>query len=246
MTSRSTRSCIPGRTMWEAMEKILLVEDEPMMRDSIAFNLEREGLRVLQAEDGEVALELWRRHQPDVILLDLMLPKLSGLEVCRIIRHNSQTPILMLTARGEEMDRVAGLDLGADDYVTKPFSMRELMARVRALLRRSKAARFTVQGQPVLEFGELRIDRERHEVTVCGDEVQLSPKEYDLLETLALNPGRALTRQFLLERVWGTDFFGDETTLNVHIRWLRKKIEPDPEKPRWIQTVRGVGYKLKG
>jgi len=223
-------------------DKVLVVEDEPPTLDSLAFNLEREGYEVLQAPDGEVALKLFREKKPNLIILDLMLPKLSGLEVCRIVRAESSVPVLMLTARGEEMDKVAGLDLGADDYVLKPFGMRELLARVRALLRRSGSG--LRPADEVLEVGDVLIDVDRHEVHVRNEPVELSPKEFDLLYALASRPGRVLNRETLLDNVWGEDFFGDPRTVDVHIRWLRGKIEVDASNPAYIQTVRGVGYKF--
>ncbi|PIW20606.1 MAG: DNA-binding response regulator [Armatimonadetes bacterium CG_4_10_14_3_um_filter_66_18] len=223
-------------------DKVLVVEDEPPMLDSLSFNLEKEGYQVFQARDGEEALSLFRKQKPDLVLLDLMLPKLSGLEVCRIARAESSIPILMLTARGDEMDRVAGLDLGADDYVVKPFGMRELLARVRALLRRT--GQDLRPEERLLEVGDVLVDVDRHEVQVAGREVELSPKEFDLLYALASRAGRVLNREALLSAVWEENFYGDPRTVDVHIRWLRGKIERDASNPKYIQTVRGVGYKF--
>jgi DNA-binding response OmpR family regulator len=223
-------------------DKVLIVEDEPPMLDSLSFNLEREGYEVILAKDGEEALSQFRRHKPALVLLDVMLPKLSGLEVCRLVRAESAVPIMLLTARGEELDKVAGLDLGADDYVVKPFGMRELLARVRALLRRTSPGGSAEDC--ALEVGEVFIDVSRHEVRIAGKAVELSPKEFDLLHALVSRPGRVLNREALLNAVWGDDFYGDPHTVEVHVRWLRLKIEPDPANPRYVQTVRGVGYKF--
>lgn len=223
-------------------EQILIIEDEQAIADGLAWALKQEGYKVEVASDGETGLASVRSHPPDLLILDLMLPGLSGWEVCRAIRRTSSLPILILTARAEELDRVLGLELGADDYVTKPFSTREVIARVRAILRRSSASSlgpddvFTVEG--------ITMDIARHELTVDGSPVSLSPKEWDLLEILLRNKGRVLTRDILLERVWGGDTFLDRGTLDVHIRWLRQKIERDPGAPSRIITVRGVGYKL--
>lgn len=223
-------------------QQVLVVEDEPPILDSLCFHLEKERYQVLAAADGEEALRLFRQHKPDLVILDLMLPRLSGLEVCRLVRAESPVPILMLTARAEEMDKVAGLDLGADDYVVKPFGMREVLARVRALLRRTGA---TVRPEDqFLEVGDVCVDVDRHEVRVAGRQVELSPKEFDLLYALASRARRVLNREALLDTVWGEDFYGDPRTVDVHIRWLREKIEPDPSAPTYLQTVRGVGYKF--
>lgn len=225
-------------------EKILVVEDEEMIADSLRYNLEREGFAVVIAADGEAALELARCERPDLILLDLLLPKRDGWQVCRALRREMTTPILMVTAKSEEVDRIIGLELGADDYIVKPFSMRELIARIRATLRRVRLERTAVPS--VLDFGELRIDVAGHRVWVNGKRVELTPKEFDLLRVLASQPNVALKRDFLLRAVWGENFFGDEKTLDVHVRRLREKIEPDPARPRHVQTVRGVGYKFQG
>jgi DNA-binding response OmpR family regulator len=223
-------------------EKILVVEDEETIADSIRYSLEKEGYAVVVAEDGEAAIELARREQPSLVLLDLLLPKRDGWQVCRALRREMSTPILMVTAKAEEVDRVIGLEMGADDYIVKPFSMRELIARIRAALRRVRMERTATP--PALEFGKLRIDVAGRLVFVSGERVELTPKEFDLLRVLASQPNIALRRDFLLRAVWGENFFGDEKTLDVHVRRLREKIEPNPARPRYVQTVRGVGYKL--
>jgi two-component system, OmpR family, response regulator RegX3 len=220
-------------------DRILIVEDESTLAASVRFHLEREGFDVDVALDGIQGLELFRSRPPDVVLLDLMLPGMSGMDVCRHIRTTSDTPVIMLTAKDSEADIVAGLEVGADDYVTKPFSMRELTARVRANLRRPVA-----EQEEVLKAGPLTLDAVRHEVRVAGREVQLRPKEFALLEMLLVERGRLVTRDSLLESVWGPAFYGDPKTLDVHIRRLRAKIEEDPHRPTLILTVRGFGYKL--
>ena len=232
--------------------KVLVVEDEIPLLETLEYNLVKEGYEVCTASDGISALEVARRECPDLILLDIMLPQLDGLEVCRILRREMNVPIIMLTARTDEVDRVVGLEMGADDYVTKPFSMRELLARVKALLRRVRLLReemATDERRPTaqtLVFGELTIDEARHEVLLEGAPLSLSPKEYDLLLFLARNRGMTLTRDLILERVWGWDFSGGTRTVDVHIRGLREKIEPDPSNPARIVTVRGVGYRFEG
>jgi two-component system, OmpR family, response regulator RegX3 len=223
--------------------RILLVEDEAALAESISYNLLREGFVVVTAGDGELALHRFRTDRPHLVILDLMLPKLSGLDVCRAIRRESPVPILMLTAKDSEADKVAGLELGADDYVTKPFSMRELVSRVRAHLRRAEMAEPREQ-DGVLSGGPVSLDRERHDVKVWGQPVPFTPKEFELLETLLERKGRLLTRQFLIEEVWGSDYFGDTKTLDVHIKRLRQKLERDPHQPRHLLTVRGLGYKF--
>lgn len=233
--------------------KILVVDDERVMAETIAYNLEKEGYEVVTAFDGETALSLAREHIPQLIILDLMLPKLSGWEVCRTLRQDPMrhldVPILMLTARGEETDKVVGFELGADDYLVKPFGMRELIARVRALLRRSSTPAPSNDGE-TLAAGNVHLDIARHEARVVDGnesrEINLSLKEFELLRALLTNHGKAVPRAMLLEKVWGEDFFGDERTLDVHIRWLREKIEANPSQPTYILTVRGVGYKFKG
>jgi DNA-binding response OmpR family regulator len=234
------------------VDKILVVEDEAALLETLQYNLAKEGYLVYTAADGLAAVEVARRERPDLILLDIMLPKLDGLEVCRILRRDMNVPIIMLTARTDEVDRVVGLEMGADDYVTKPFSMRELLARVKALLRRVRLLREEMaadQERPtaqVLEFGNITIDEARHEVLLDGELLALSPKEYDLLLFLARHRGATLTRDLILDRVWGWDFGGGTRTVDVHIRGLREKIEPDPANPSRIVTVRGVGYRFEG
>lgn len=232
--------------------KILIVDDERMLAETISYNLQKEGFEIVLAHDGETALNQVKTHQPDLVVLDLMLPKISGWEVCRALRQNPEfrldAPILMLTARGEEADKVLGLELGADDYLVKPFGMRELVARVRALLRR--VAKAPAQGGEVLKAGPIHMDVARHEVKVTSAEgsereVNLSLKEFELLRVLLGQAGHAVPREMLLERVWGDDFYGDERTLDVHIRWLREKLEHSPSQPEFLLTVRGVGYKFK-
>jgi len=231
--------------------KILIVDDERMLAETISYNLEKEGFEVVVTHDGESALQMAQLHRPDLVVLDLMLPKISGWEVCRAFRQNPEfrldAPILMLTARGEEADKVLGLELGADDYLVKPFGMRELIARVRALLRR--AAKTAPQSEEVLQAGPVHMDVARHEVRVSADgkarEVNLSLKEFELLRVLLSQAGQAVPRLVLLERVWGDDFIGDERTLDVHIRWLREKLETNPSQPEFLLTVRGVGYKFR-
>ena len=225
------------------MPTILLIEDEPTLLETLCYNLERDGYAVISADDGVLGLELARRERPDLILLDIMLPRLDGFSLCRILREESDVPILMLTARQDEIDRIAGLELGADDYLTKPFSLGELIARVRAIMRRTD--RQISAGREILEADALRIDTGSRRVWRAGAELNLSQKEYDLLLCLIRNRGIALTRDVLLERVWGYDFSGDSRTVDVHIRWLREKVEPDPGRPIYIQTVRGVGYRFE-
>jgi DNA-binding response OmpR family regulator len=225
------------------MSTILLVEDEPTLSETLRYNLEREGYTVLSAADGVHGLELARREQPDLLILDIMLPRLDGFSVCRILRQESDVPILMLTARQDEVDRIAGLELGADEYVAKPFSLGELLARVRAIMRRTD--RQPSGSREVLDAGALRVDTGSRRAWRAGAELTLSQKEFDLLTCLIRNRGMALSRDVLLERVWGYDFLGDSRTVDVHIRWLREKVEPDPGRPIYIQTVRGVGYRFE-
>jgi len=220
---------------------VLVVDDEPTLVATLKYNLEREGYRVVTAGDGEKALALARSERPDLMILDLMLPSLDGLEVCRILSREMSLPILMLTARAGEFDKVVGLEIGADDYVTKPFSTRELLARVRALLRRTAPS-----DQESLESGNLRIDLKRREATLDGNLLELKPKEMELLIHFMRNRGRAFTREQLLRDVWGYDFYGDSRTVDVHVSWLRQKIEAQPGKPVRILTVRGVGYRFEG
>ena len=223
---------------------ILVVEDEESLADSVRYNLEREGYAVEIARDGRAALERFRHGPPALVLLDLMLPEVSGLDVCRTIRSTSTVPIIMLTAKDAEADRVAGLEIGADDYVTKPFSMRELISRVRANLRRANMAHTADGEDEVLESGPVRLDLGRHEAWVRHEPVTFPPKEFDLLETFLRREGRLLTREFLIDEIWGSDYFGDTKTLDVHVKRIRKKVEADPHQPVHLVTVRGLGYKF--
>jgi DNA-binding response OmpR family regulator len=235
-------------------EKILLVEDELALRETVAYNLRQQGYEVLTAEDGEQALNLARTTKPDLMLLDLMLPLVDGFEVCRILRREMNLPIIMLTARSTEIDRVLGLEMGADDYITKPFSMRELLSRVKAQLRRMKMIRdevelqstpFSEPGQ-VITFGNLVIDSFRREVLIDGKAIALKPKEFDLLHYLASHRRAALSRDIILREVWGWEYSGGTRTVDVHVRWLREKIEADSANPSRIVTVHGVGYRFEG
>jgi two-component system response regulator RegX3 len=225
------------------MTKILVVEDEASFSDALAYLLGKEGFEVIVADTGPTAIEQFDRHGADLVLLDLMLPGLSGTEVCRQLRTRSNVPIIMLTAKDGEVDKVVGLELGADDYVTKPYSSRELIARVRAVLRRQGDEDAVVDG--ILEAGPVRMDVERHKVSINGSDVAFPLKEFELLEFLVRNSGRVLTRSQLIDRVWGSDYFGDTKTLDVHVKRLRAKIEVDPANPVFIQTVRGLGYKFE-
>ena len=231
------------------MTRILLVEDEENYRVPLAFSLRRDGFDVVQAADGVAAVEAFEAAGPsgggsiDLVLLDLMLPRLSGIEVCRRIRRASTVPVIMLTARDSEADTVVGLRIGADDYVTKPYSYRELLARVNAVLRRSHGEE-QEPAEPVLEVGRVRMDVERHEVTVDGEAVAMPPREFELLELFMRNPGRVLARGEIIDRVWGADYVGDTKTLDVHVKRIRAKIEVEPGEPKLLITVRGVGYKL--
>ena len=219
---------------------ILVVDDEPVLRETLAEALDADGFRVVTAADGREALSRFREHQPDLVVLDLMLPELSGIEVCRIIRAESGVPIVMLTAKTSELDKVVGLELGADDYVTKPFSLRELGARIRALLRRTE--QLAEAPAPLVELGALTVDLAGHRLLRDGERVPLKPKVFELLAYLLRHPGQVLTREQLLEHVWGYDYAGETRTVDVHIHWLRAAIEPDPADPAYLHTVRGVGY----
>lgn len=225
------------------MTTILLVEDDETLREALALNLERQGYVVPQAADGEEGLEQARRESVDLIILDVMLPRLDGLSVCRILRAEQETPIILLTARTGEVDKIVGLESGADDYVTKPFSTGELLARIRAVLRRTERQGRTAAEE--LEAGPIRLNLVQRRAYRDEQELILSPKEFQLLAELMRHPGMALSRDLLLDRVWGDDFVGDIRTVDVHIRWLREKIEADPSRPELIQTVRGVGYRLE-
>jgi two-component system, OmpR family, phosphate regulon response regulator PhoB len=233
--------------------RVLLVEDEELIRETIALALGEEGYEVLTAEDGRAALDLVYKSNEgnysefatfDLIILDLMLPYVNGLDLCRLIRHaGNSVPILMLSAKGSETDRVVGLEVGADDYLTKPFGMRELIARCRALLRRHRHAQPQPQ-EPALKFHEITLYPQECRVTVRGEEINLSPKEFRILELFMSNPRRVWSREQLIERVWGPDFMGDSKTVDVHIRWLREKLEVDPSHPEYLMTVRGFGYRF--
>ena len=227
------------------MSKILIVEDESSFSEALAFLLGKEGFETVVAEDGRQALDTFSREGADLILLDLMIPEVSGVEVCRTIRTTSNVPIIMLTAKDAEIDKVVGLELGADDYVTKPYSSRELIARIKAVLRRGVAEDGSIQEQDLMEVGPVRLNIGKHQVLVNGSPVSLPLKEFELLEFLMRNSGRVLTRSQLIDRVWGGDYYGDTKTLDVHIKRLRAKIEDDPANPVLIQTIRGLGYKLE-
>jgi DNA-binding response OmpR family regulator len=219
---------------------ILVVDDEPTLRETLAEALDADGFRVVTAADGREALLRFREHRPDLVVLDLMLPELSGVEVCRIIRQESGVPILMLTAKSSEIDKVLGLELGADDYVTKPFSLRELSARIRALLRRMEQP--SVEGPATVALGDLTVDLAGHRLLRDGVAVPVKPKVFELLAYLLRHPGQVFSRDQLLEHVWGYDYAGETRTVDVHVHWLRTAIEPEPASPSYVQTVRGVGY----
>ena len=259
MNSMSTMQVAETGTAMSAVPnpKVLVVEDEPALLDTLEYNLVKQGYAVSLAKDGLNALTMARHIKPDLILLDVMLPGIDGFEVCRILRQEMSVPILILTAKAEEVDKVVGLEVGADDYLTKPFSMRELMARVKAMLRRVRLVReemTTAQTEQMqsefpierLLFGELVIDLSRREVTFRGETFHLKPKEFDLLVFMARNRGIVLSRDLILERVWGWDYDGGSRTVDVHVRWLREKIESDTANPLRLVTVRGVGYRFDG
>ena len=234
-------------------EKILVVEDEPSLQETLVYNLEKQGYQVEAVGDGRLAIDSARAQYPDLIVLDIMLPSLDGFEICKILRKEMSVPIIMLTARDDEIDRVVGLEVGADDYLTKPFSMRELLARVKAQLRRTEMVRQELgktqtpgMDHKLLTFGNLTIDQTRREATLAGQVIQLKPQEYDLLVFFAEHKGQMLSREFILERVWGWDYIGDSRTVDVHVRWLRQKIENDPANPSRLVTVRGGGYRFEG
>ncbi len=229
-----------------AVTKVLIVDDEPNIREVVGLYLRRDGHEVVSAADGEEALGLFRSSDPDLVVLDLMLPKLNGLEVCRRMQAERRVPLIMLTARGAEEERLVGLGIGADDYVVKPFSPRELAARVAAVLRRAEAPPPGSEGEKVLAFDGLRVDPSTREVLVRGEPASLTAREFDLLYHLASSPGRVYTRDHLMEVVWGYEFSADTSTVTVHMRRLREKVEPDPAHPRYLQTVWGVGYKFGG
>jgi phosphate regulon transcriptional regulator PhoB len=226
--------------------KVLVVDDEMPIVEAVSYNLKKEGFSVVTAADAEQCLEAARRDSPDLVLLDVMLPSASGFDVCRLLRKQNNIPIIMLTARADETDRVVGLELGADDYVTKPFNMRELMARVKSVLRRTASQDAQTSSQVPLQSGNLQIDPARHEVRVNDNIITVSPKEFELLRFLVTHPGQVFTRQVLLDRVWGAEAYVEERTVDVHIRWLREKIEANPSQPTRLLTIRGVGYKFNG
>lgn len=223
------------------MTKLLLVEDDQTLRETLAYNLARENYQVIETGSGVTALDLARQHKPDLVVLDIMLPDLDGLTVCRALRHEFDVPVVLLTARSGEVDRIVGLDSGADDYIVKPFALGELLARLRAVLRRGKRELSTK-----LESGDLALDIVGHRAWRGDQSLNLTPKEFDLLAELIRHKGAVLTRDLLLQRVWGFDFGGDTRTVDVHIRWLREKIEDDPANPTRIETVRGIGYRFEG
>ncbi len=227
-------------------DKVLIVEDDSNLLEAIKYNLRKEGYDVVTAGDGETALEVARKERPGLLVLDIMLPKLNGFEVCRILRKEMTVPILMLTAKADETDKIVGLEIGADDYMTKPFSMRELMARVRAMLRRSKMVETVPPEIVPIKIGPLEVDVARHKAILSGKELELPPKEFDLLAFLSKNKGLVFSREQLLEKVWGYDFAGDTRTVDVHVRWLRQKIEANAGSPQYLVTVRGTGYKMEG
>ncbi|PKB60580.1 MAG: DNA-binding response regulator [SAR202 cluster bacterium Ae2-Chloro-G2] len=229
-------------------EKILVVEDEKNILEAIKYSMNTEGFEVYGAEDGETGLEMAREILPELVILDVMLPKLDGFEVCRILRREMDIPVFMLTAKVEEIDRVVGLEIGADDYITKPFSMRELIARARNVLRRSSKSGLgrdnLSSGKDVIQVGNLKIDLTGHIARISEKLIDLKPREFDLLVMLASSRGRVFTREQILERLWGHDYIGDRRTVDVHIRWIREKIEEDPSTPKKIVTIRGVGYRF--
>jgi two-component system response regulator RegX3 len=229
----------------ETRNTVLVVEDEESFVEALVVGLKREGFRVEVARDGVEAVEVFDRTRPDLVLLDVMLPKMSGIDVCREIRSRSRVPIIMVTAKGTEIDTVVGLEIGADDYVTKPYRLRELVARIRAVLRRSPGDAPLSGGGEILQVGDVSLDPERHEVFVRGVELSLPLKEFELLELLLDNAGRVLTRDVLIDRVWGPHYVGDTKTLDVHIKRVRAKIEDDPSRPTRITTIRGLGYRYE-
>jgi two-component system response regulator RegX3 len=224
---------------------VLVVEDEDSFVDALSVGLQREGFRVQVARDGAEALELFDLVEPDLVLLDLMLPHISGVDVCRQLRARSSVPIIMVTAKSSEIDTVVGLEVGADDYVSKPYRLRELVARMRAALRRAPRDDSLPPSEDAFQVGDVRLDPDRHEVVVRGQEVNLPLKEFELLELLLANAGRVLTRETLIDRIWGVDYVGDTKTLDVHVKRLRAKVEDDPSNPRRIITIRGLGYKYE-
>jgi len=226
-------------------EKILIIEDEENILEAVKYTLTLEGYDVFTSVDGEDGLEKAQEIKPDLVLLDVMLPKMDGFEVCRILRKDLEMPVFMISAKAEEIDRVVGLEIGADDYITKPFSMRELVVRVRNSLRRAASSQ-EVDDLEILKFGELEIHLTSHMAIVSGEEVSMKPKEFDLLYLLASNKGRAFTRDQILQRLWDREYIGDVRTVDVHVRWIREKIEVNPSRPEKLVTIRGVGYRFDG
>jgi two-component system OmpR family response regulator len=229
-----------------AENKILIVEDDANLLETLKYNLRKDNYDVVTASDGEQALEVARKEKPDLIVLDIMLPRLNGFEVCRILRQEMTVPILILTAKVDETDKIVGLEIGADDYMTKPFSIRELIARIRAMLRRAKMIEASTVAKPTkIKINDLEIDIAKHQASRSGVILGLSPREFDLLAFLARNKGLVFSREQLLEKVWGYDYAGNTRTVDVHIRWLRQKIEDNPARPKYLVTIRGTGYKLE-
>ncbi|KNF09908.1 alkaline phosphatase synthesis transcriptional regulatory protein PhoP [Gottschalkia purinilytica] len=227
--------------------KVLVVDDEEHIIELVKFNLENNGYEVISALDGKEAITKAKQENPDLIVLDLMLPIMDGVEVCKKIKNDKETEnisIIMLTAKNDEADKIVGLEIGADDYITKPFSVRELIARIKAVLRRNNDGR-TKEVENIIKIGDITISNEKHEVTKRGEKLELTLKEFELLRMLAKNRGKVLSRNFLLDEIWGYDYFGETRTVDVHIRHLRKKIEDDDKNPRYIETIRGIGYKMK-
>ncbi len=246
MTGFAPYNQVKEKGMDGAVAKILVVDDEPNIREVVGLYLRRDGHAIVSASDGEEALEMYRRTSPDLVVLDLMLPGLGGIEVCRRIQAERRVPLIMLTARGEEEDRIVGLGVGADDYVVKPFSPRELAARVAAVLRRVEEGSSDAQRGKTLDFGEMRIDPNTREVEIGDENISLTAREFDLLHHMASSPGRVFTRDQLMEAVWGYAFYAETSTVTVHMRRLREKIERDPAQPLYLQTVWGVGYRFQG
>ena len=227
--------------------KILVVEDEENIREAVVYSLSQEGFDVYSANDGEEGLNKAKSSNPDLVLLDVMLPKLDGFEVCRMIKKDLDLPVFMLSAKGEEIDRVVGLELGADDYITKPFSMRELVVRIRNMLKRSSnLSSSTLSDDELIIIGNLSIDTKSHRVKIDNQEINLKPREFELLYLLASNQGKALSRHQILEKLWGHRYIGDIRTVDVHVRWIREKIEDDPSSPSRLVTIRGIGYRFDG
>ena len=234
--------------IWEGFalsQIILVVDDEPSIRELVSYNLSVNGFKVYTADTGTQALKAFQKYRPDLIVLDLMLPELDGVEVCRQIRKKSNVPIIMLTAKDSEIDKIVGLEVGADDYITKPFSPRELVARVKAVLRRSRGDNTNIEIETVLKHGDITLDESRHLASIDGQPLDLTPKKFDLLRVFLLNKGHTLTREYLLSTIWGYEFEGETRTVDVHVRHLRQKLGDESANPRYIETVHGIGYKMK-